>query len=75
MINHTTAIQRLNWQKAPVKQWIYESYQVSEKIYNDVKPEQKLGYRYNFDYINILNDRLLTGGVRLAGLLNEVFGK
>jgi hypothetical protein len=74
-INHTSATQRTAWQKEPVSQWIYESYKISEKIYNEIKPEQKLSYRYNFDYIEILNERLLKGGVRLGGLLNELFGK
>ena len=43
-------------------------------LYDEVKePEPKLGYRYNFDHLQLLNDQLLKGGVRLAGLLNEIF--
>jgi hypothetical protein len=34
---------------------------------------QKLGYEYNFRHIKTLNERLLKGGVRLAGLLNSIF--
>jgi hypothetical protein len=36
-------------------------------------PEEKLGYAYNFKYIKILDEQLLKGGVRLAGLLNDIF--
>jgi S1/P1 Nuclease len=74
-INHTTKAQRLNWQKAPLNEWFYESYQLAQGIYAGItKPYQRLTYRYNFDYIETINQQLLKGGVRLAGLLNEIFG-
>jgi hypothetical protein len=74
-INFTTKQQRLDWQKQPISQWVYESYALSRQLYNELKqPDQKLSYRYNFDHVQHLNDRLLKGGVRLAGILNELFG-
>ncbi len=73
-INHTTIAQRMQWQKQPLSEWIWGSYQIAEKIYGDVKqPEEKLGYVYNFKFIDSLNLQLLKGGVHLAGLLNEIF--
>jgi hypothetical protein len=74
-INHTTAKQRLAWQKQPISDWIIESHQISERLYSQVTPDQKLSYRYNYDNIQILNERLLKAGVRLAGVLNELFGR
>jgi hypothetical protein len=54
--------------------WLYESYQMAEKIYADIKePDQKLDYTYNFKYVATVNEQLLKGGVRLAGMLNEIF--
>ena len=74
-INHTTKDQRKEWQHEPVSTWIYHSYQYAEKIYRDIKkPDQRLDYKYNYDYLDILNQQLLKGGVHLAGLLNEIFG-
>ncbi len=73
-LNYTTKAQRKNWQKDPISTWIKESYQISEQLYKGVKPEEKLGYRYNFEHVDTMNQRLLQGGVRLAGLLNEIFG-
>lgn len=73
VINHTTKAQRKAWQKEPLSQWLWESYQNAEKIYADIKPDEKIGYNYNFKYIATVNDRLLKGGVHLAGLLNEIF--
>lgn len=75
-INFTSLSQLQQWQKQPLKEWMFESYLISREIYSEIKqPEPKLSYRYNFDHIQQLNDRLLKGGVRLAGMLNEIFGK
>lgn len=73
-LNHTTPKQRLEWQKQPVSEWIIESYQIAQQLYSEVKPDQKLSYGYNYEHIQILNERLLKAGVRLAGLLNQLFG-
>ncbi len=73
-INHTTKAQRKEWQAEPVNEWIWHSYQHAEKIYADIKPDDKLSYLYNFKYIGTVNEQLLKGGVHLAGLLNEIFG-
>ncbi|HTC01622.1 MAG TPA: S1/P1 nuclease [Ferruginibacter sp.] len=74
-INYSTANQRQVWQKEPISEWLYESNQIAEKLYSEIdQNEQKLSYRYNYDHIAILNNQLLKGGIRLAGLLNEIFG-
>lgn len=74
-INHPTAAQRAEWQKAPISQWLYESSQIAAKIYTGVKDGDKINvYKYNFDNIETLNNQLVKGGVRLAGLLNQLFG-
>lgn len=74
-INHTTKEQRRQWQEQPMNEWFFESYQLAAKIYSGItQPHQRLSFRYNFDSIDILNSQLLKGGVRLAGLLNSIFG-
>jgi hypothetical protein len=73
-INHSTWAQRTGWQKAPVSQWLFESYQVAEKLYTEIKPGDTLNYKYNFSHIEIINQQLLKAGVRLAGVLNQIFG-
>lgn len=72
-INHTTKEQRKEWQRQPLTEWLWQSYELAEKVYADVKPLQKMSYDYNFKFIAPLNEQLLKGGVRLAGLLNEIF--
>jgi hypothetical protein len=72
-INYTTKAERKQWQAEPVSEWVWQSYQYAEKIYADIKPDEKLSYQYNFKYVDILNQQLLKGGIHLAGLLNEIF--
>jgi len=72
-INHTSATQRLAWQKQPISDWIVESYQIAQQLYTEMQPDQKLSYRYNFDHIQTVNDRLLRAGDGVAGLLNSIF--
>jgi len=73
-INHTTLAQRAGWQKAPISQWIFESEQIAEKLYTEIKPGDTLNYKYNFNHIDIVNRQLLKAGIRLAGVLNLIFG-
>lgn len=72
-INYATPAQIKKWQNDDISVWAYESYTLSRKIYAAVKPEDKLSFRYNFENIDTLNQRLLKGGIRLAGLLNKIF--
>jgi hypothetical protein len=73
-INHTTAAQRAEWQAAPISKWLFESNQIAEQLYTDIKPNDNLSYKYEFNHIDTLNRQLLKGGVRLAGILNQLFG-
>src|SRR6185503_17454087 len=74
-INHTTKEQRRQWQQQSLNEWVFESYQLAGTVYSSVtQPFQRLSFRYNFLYIETLNNQLLKGGIRLAGLLNSIFG-
>jgi len=73
-INYPSAVQMYNWQNTSLKDCVYESYLVCNKIYGNIKPDAKLSYRYNFEWIDTLNEQLLKGGVRLAKILNDIYG-
>ncbi len=74
-INHATKAEAAAWKRQPVSQWVIDSYRISGKLYDEIpQPDRKLGYRYNFDHVDTLNNQLLKGGIRLAGLLNDIFG-
>jgi hypothetical protein len=74
-INFSTKEQRKAWQQQPVSDWIFDTYQATQKVYDYIKEENpKLSYKYNFDHVDMLKSQLLKGGVRLAGILNQLFG-
>ncbi len=73
-INHASPVQLAQWRSGDIRQYIYESYEICNKIYaTGIKNEDKLSYRYNFDWIETVNSQLLKGGVRLAHVLNEIY--
>jgi hypothetical protein len=75
-INFVAPVQKIAWQKQPLTEWFFESYRLSRQLYDEIKqPHQRLSYRYNYDHVAMLNRQLLKGGLHLAGLLNEIFGK
>jgi hypothetical protein len=75
-LNHTTAAQRKQLQSEPISKWLYDSYVIAEKLHNEITDNNpRLSYRYNYDHIALLNAQLLKGGIHLAGLLNDIFGK
>lgn len=75
VINHATPQQINRWKKASLKDCVFESYQVCNKIYaSGIKNDDKLSFRYNFDWVDTLNDQLLKGGVRLAKILDDIYG-
>ncbi|MBC7912972.1 MAG: S1/P1 nuclease [Pyrinomonadaceae bacterium] len=72
-INYTTAAQLNNWQKDDLTKWVFESYKLSDELYKEAETNTKYSYKYNFDHVATLNQQLLKGGVRLAGILNQIF--
>lgn len=74
-INFTNTSQRKLWQGQPISQWLFESYSLAQKIHDEIRqPNQRLSYHYNFNHVQTMNEQMLKGGVRLAGLLNQIFG-
>ncbi|MES2828567.1 MAG: S1/P1 nuclease [Bacteroidota bacterium] len=63
----------LTWKANSLKDFIYGSYMACSKIYEYTKPEAKLSYKYNFDFVDTLNTQLLTGGICLANVFNSIY--
>ncbi|TAH01739.1 MAG: S1/P1 Nuclease [Sphingobacteriales bacterium] len=62
-----------NWQQDELSLWIYESYKISEQLYTEVEKNKDLDYDYFSNHSEIVKKRLLQGGIRLAGLLNNIY--
>jgi hypothetical protein len=53
--------------------WAMESMEHRSQVY-DLPENGKINYRYNYDNIELVNERLLKAGLRLAAVLNEIYG-
>ncbi len=62
-----------SWQSASVRDWATESMSYRKQVYNTGKGT--LGYDYAYQNMPLVNERLLKAGVRLAGILNSIYGK
>ena len=69
-----TKVQISEIKKGTIEDWMYESRKICKELYANTEPGDKLGYRYMYDNMELLRDRLQRGGIRLAALLNELFG-
>ena len=71
-LDKPTPAQLKAWQQASVREWAIESQGYKDQVY-DIG-NGRMGYRYSYLYFPIVRDRLLQAGVRLAGILNEIYG-
>jgi hypothetical protein len=71
-INHTNKALVEQWQSASINDWAMESMAMRASVY-DIVEKKNINYRYNYDHIAEVDQRLLLAGIRLAGVLNEIF--
>ena len=62
------------WQSMNPREWAYESMTYREDVY-DIPEDARLGYEYRYENFHIVQKRLLQAGVRIAGVLNEIYGE
>ncbi len=73
-IDHASESDMEAWKSLNVLDWAYESMKYRDQCYDTLPENMKLTYRYNFDNIELINQRLLQAGLRLAGLINKIYG-
>lgn len=61
-------------QKGSVLDWVAETREITMKVYASTEPNQNLSYRYMYDHFSTVKSQLQKGGLRLAKVLNELFG-
>lgn len=61
------------WQSTSVRDWAHESQDLRKACY-DFGEYTNLKYDYVFRHLHTVETRLEQAGVRLAGLLNEIYG-
>jgi hypothetical protein len=72
-INHPDPADVALWQSTDIVEWAMEGVQYRDAIYTLPK-DMKLSYAYDREHAAAMNLRLLQAGVRLAGVLNEIYG-
>lgn len=60
-------------QKGSIYEWVEESQDIANEVYDSVEAGEKLYYRYSYDWWSTVEQQLQKGGIRLAKVLNEVF--
>ncbi len=61
-------------QKGTVIVWLNEVHKITNDVYGSVKVGEKLSYRYSYLYLETVRTQLQKGGIRLAKVLNDIFG-
>ncbi len=59
--------------KGDILQWVEESQQLVNTIYDSVESGDKLFYRYEYEWWPTVEKQLQKGGIRLAKVLNNLF--
>jgi hypothetical protein len=63
-----------NIEQGTVVDWVNEVHKLTEKVYASAKIGDNLRYRYSYDHFGTVRDQLQKGGIRLAKILNDIFG-
>jgi len=61
-------------QGGALQDWLYDSQKIANSIYFHTPKDSKLSYDYNYRFESTVERQLLYGGLRLAKVLNDVFG-
>lgn len=64
------------WQKDPILIWMWESYQITSQLYPEIEALNKkvVDESYAEKYLPLVQKRMQQASVRLAGLLNNIYG-
>jgi len=72
-IHHTDKQLIVTWSQSGIIDWAYESMSYRNQVY-DLPDDHKISYEYNYNNIDLVNLRLLQAGIRLARILNDIYG-
>lgn len=71
-INHPSEKQIDQWQSSGVLDWAKEAMELRDQVY-DLPKDRQISYKYQYKNRDLLDRQLLKGGIRLAGILNEIY--
>ncbi len=59
------------WQSSSPLDWLEESLTLRDRAYQVPEPSTSGSYRYSYEHLEVVRQRLRQAGIRLAGLLNS----
>ena len=71
---YCTAECKAELSKGEATDWLNESHAIATEIYKATPEKRKVSYDYIAYYAPVIEQRLLAGGLRLARILNEIYG-
>ena len=72
--NYLQSYQKVDFPQGNAVCWANESQHLVKKVYSEVKVGDYLSYPYLYDNFYIVKDRLFQAGIRLANLINSIYG-
>ena len=72
-IGEASPAQQQEWQKGSIRDWAYGMMAYRPQVYR-IPEDGKLSYRYSYENFDTVQRLLLQGGIRLAGILNQIYG-
>jgi len=60
-------------QKGSTVDWVNETHKHAISVYKSVEKNENIGYGYMYSHFSLLRSQLQKGGIRLAGVLNDLF--
>ena len=73
-LNYFSKNQKKAIQKGSVLDWVNETRIITMEVYESATVNENLSYRYMYDHFSTVKMQLKKGGLRLAKVLNELFG-
>ncbi len=71
-VNITTKAEITALQNDTIDDWYKEAMALRTQVY-DFSEDKKLGYEYSYKNWNTVKEQLMKSGIRLAGILNEIY--
>ncbi len=72
-VNHPSEEEVRQWQSDDILDWARESMELREQVY-DLPEDNEINYEYMYHNFDTVEKRLMQAGVRLAGVINEIYG-
>jgi hypothetical protein len=71
-LDKPTSSQLAFWRNSSVRDWANESIALRPEVYS--YRSTRLGYEYSYRKFHLVRERLLQAGIRLAEVLNQIYG-